>query len=174
MGDSSRRLLGWQVSPFGTVPLRPLPDRGQPSNTISVLIPEIIECGVPFHETPPRLDIIDWELAQIGHRAYDLGQFIGDLYERKHFNNSDASLWILRGFLQGYGLVGDEYAFRTAIHAGVHLIGWYTRRAPSKPLPGTPDQARGVMTLGRDFIIKGWEKDKMWFRSSPLAPLFPD
>ncbi len=53
-----------------------------------------------------QLFIVDWELAQIGHRAYDLGQMIGDLYERKHFNDVDCALWIMEGFIS-YLLVLD-------------------------------------------------------------------
>lgn len=96
----------------------------------------------------------------------------GDLYERKHFNDVDTAMWAMQGFIDGYGRLSDEMAFRTAIHAGVHLIGWYTRRAPNAPLMGTPEQIVGAMALGRDFIVKGWEKDKNWFEGSVLAPLF--
>ncbi|KAK1763380.1 kinase-like domain-containing protein [Phialemonium atrogriseum] len=110
-----------------------------------------------------ELFIIDWEFAQFGHRAYDLGQMIGDLYERKHFNDVDSAMWAMQGFIDG-----------RPVHAGVHLTGWYTRRAPNDSLTGTPEQIVGAMELGRDFIVKGWEKDKNWVEHSVLAPLFKE
>jgi len=119
-----------------------------------------------------KLFVIDWEFAQFGHRAYDLGQMIGDLYERKHFRDVDSAIWVMEGFVDGYGDLSHEMAFRTAIHTGIHLIGWYTRRAPNSPLDSTPDKVFEAMKLGRDFVVKGWEKDKNWFQGSILAPLF--
>ena len=80
-----------------------------------------------------NLFIIDWELAQFGRKEYDLGQMIGDLYERKHFMNADSALWIIQGFVDGYGALSEDSAFRIAIHAGVHLICWYIRRNPVAP-----------------------------------------
>jgi len=114
------------------------------------------------------LFVIDWELAQFGHRAYDIGQLLGDLLERKHFNGVDSALWVLHGFTRGYGVFSDDLAFRTAIHAGVHLICWCTRGAPKD----TPERVNGVIQLGKDFIVKGWEKDRKWFEGSLLAPMF--
>ena len=116
--------------------------------------------------------IIDWEFAQFGHRAYDLGQMIGDIYERKHFNDSDSAECAIQGLIDGYGLLTDEMAFRTAIHAGIHLICWYTRRAPNSPLPYPLKQVTGLIELGRDFVVKGWEADRRWFEDSLLSLLF--
>ncbi|CZR69204.1 uncharacterized protein PAC_19104 [Phialocephala subalpina] len=119
-----------------------------------------------------NLVVIDWELAQIGHRAYDLGQMLGDLYERKHFKNVDGAVWAIEGFLEGYGPLDDDFAFRTAIHTGVHVLGWYNRRNPAAALRGTPEQIQSFVTFGRDLILKGWEKDKKWFEHSVFASLF--
>ena len=106
------------------------------------------------------------------HRSHDLGQLIGDLYERKHFKGADCALWTMEAFIDGYGPLSEDMTFRTAIHAGVHLICWCNRR-PGKPPPGvTPEQISGVVEIGRDFVLKGWEKDKTWFQGSPLACLF--
>jgi hypothetical protein len=119
-----------------------------------------------------KLFIIDWEFAQFGHQAYDLGQFIGDLYERKHFKGVNGAIWAIQGFKNGYGTITDEMAFRTAIHVGVHLICWYTRRAPNSPLPFSLEQITALLKLGRDFVVKGWEKDRHWFENSVLSCLF--
>ncbi|KAF4973294.1 hypothetical protein FSARC_369 [Fusarium sarcochroum] len=99
--------------------------------------------NVLLSNTPPAGDrplasadmiLIDWELAQFGHRAYDLGHMIGDLYDTYHFHNYQNALLMIRGFMDGYGEIDDDLAFRTAIHAGVQLLGWYNRRAPHAPI----------------------------------------
>ena len=129
--------------------------------------------GIREESEGTNMFIIDWEFAQFGHRAYDLGQMIGDLCERKHFNNDSPSAeQVLQGLITGYGPVTREMAFRTAIHAGIHLICWYIRRAPDSPLPYPIEQATRLIELGRDFVVKGWNADRDWFQDSMLAPLF--
>ncbi|KAM0461489.1 hypothetical protein ACHAPV_004194 [Trichoderma viride] len=123
-------------------------------------------------QDPHKLFIIDWENAQFGHRAVDIGGMLADLYERKHFRNVDGSIPIMQGFIQGYGPLSEELAFSAAIHAGVHLICWYYRRNRNDPLPFPLPKVLAALTLGRDFILKGWAKDKKWFEGSVLAPLF--
>lgn len=124
------------------------------------------------HAARKTLFVIDWEFAQFGHRAYDLGQMIGDVYERKHFNDLNGAMWTIEAFVEGYGGLNDKMAFRTAIHVGVHLLGWYTRRAPTTPLKGSPEQIASAVKLGKDLIVKGWEKDRAWLEASVMAPLF--
>ncbi|ORY61717.1 kinase-like domain-containing protein [Pseudomassariella vexata] len=119
-----------------------------------------------------KLFIIDWENAQFGHRAIDIGGMLADLYERKHFNDVDAVIPAMHGLVQGYGRLSEEMAFRTAIHVGVHLICWYYRRDRTAPLRPPLNQVLAALTLGRDFVLKGWEKDRNWFESSVLTPLF--
>jgi hypothetical protein len=97
---------------------------------------------------------------------------IGDLYDRKHFDHVDSADSVIQGFVEGYGGLSDEVAFRTAIHAGVHLIGWYNRRPRKGPVTTPPEHIAAGMEIGRDFVLKGWEKDKSWFKDSALAPLF--
>ncbi|KAL7928860.1 kinase-like domain-containing protein [Trichoderma chlorosporum] len=123
-------------------------------------------------EEPNELFIIDWENVQFGHRAVDIGGILADLYERKHFKNVAASIPLMQGFMQGYGPLSEELAFTAALHAGVHLICWYYRRNRNDPLPYPLPTVLDALTLGRDFILKGWAKDKKWFEDSVLAPLF--
>jgi len=128
-----------------------------------------------FEKQPPEsmnLFIIDWELAQFGRKEYDLGQMIGDLYERKHFQNIDSALWIIQGFVAGYGVLSNEMAFRIAIHAGVHLICWYIRRDPTAPFTEPLEKIEDAIRIGTEFVVKGWERDCVWFESSELACLF--
>ncbi|KAK2668660.1 Ecdysteroid kinase-like [Fusarium oxysporum f. sp. vasinfectum] len=54
-------------------------------------------------DTATDIIFIDWEMCQFGHRAYDLGHMIGDLYEAYHFHSSDIALTMIRGFMDGYG-----------------------------------------------------------------------
>ncbi len=119
-----------------------------------------------------NLFVVDWEFAQFGHRAYDIGHMISDLYERKHFANSEAAIWVLEGFVGGYGELGDDMAFRAAIHAGVQLICWYIRRLPDSPFPCTREHVADAIRFGTELVVKGWERDKAWFESSALACLF--
>lgn len=136
----------------------------------SVLLP-----NTPWQELGAgtnKLFIIDWEFAQYGHRAYDLGQMIGDLYERKIFNDIDIAMLAMQGVMEGYGELSDEMAFRVAIHAGVHLVGWYNRRPRTGPLMAPPKVIVAGLTIGRDLILKGWARDRKFFENSVLASLF--
>ncbi|PYH89748.1 hypothetical protein BO71DRAFT_389018 [Aspergillus ellipticus CBS 707.79] len=105
------------------------------------------------------LFIIDWELCHCGARALDLGQMFAELYLLKHFKDIDAGEWIIQGFMDGYQGLSDEMAFRALIHVGVHFICWGTRVSGW----GTPEQVDDVARLGRDMILKAWERDRSWF-----------
>jgi thiamine kinase-like enzyme len=140
-------------------------------NKFSVLIPDPKTLENQQSEGK-NIFVIDWELAQYGRKEYDLGQMIGDLYERKHFKGVDSALRIMQGFVSGYGVLSDKMAFRTAIHAGVHLICWYIRRDPNAPFTEAPEQIQDAIRIGTDFIVKGWMRDRTWFEASSLACLF--
>ncbi|KAH1419427.1 hypothetical protein KXX32_008763 [Aspergillus fumigatus] len=103
--------------------------------------------------------VTDWELCHCGSRALDLGQMVAELYQLKHFLNIDAGVWLIEGLLDGYGPVDEDMAFRIAIHIGVHFICW----GSTIPGWGTNDQVEGVVKLGRDLVVKGWQKDRDWF-----------
>ncbi|KAJ2971824.1 hypothetical protein NUW58_g9309 [Xylaria curta] len=112
--------------------------------------------------------VIDWEMSQIGVPNLDLGQMVAELYELKLYKNITAGLWIAQGFLEGYGAVSDDFAFRTAIQVGAHLISFGT----SVQGWGTPEQVEEVARVGRDVIVHAWQKDREWFRRGDLACLF--
>ncbi|KAJ5149831.1 hypothetical protein N7448_001409 [Penicillium atrosanguineum] len=132
--------------------------------TGNVLIP-----NVPLVEqSDTTLFIIDWELCQIGTRALDLGQMIAELYETKLFKNVDCGVWAIQGFLEGYGPLSDDMAFRTAIHVGVHLVVWGSRVAGW----GSEEKIEEVVKVGRDLIVQGWGKNKEWFERHDLECLF--
>ncbi|KAI1329670.1 kinase-like domain-containing protein [Xylariaceae sp. FL0255] len=125
-------------------------------------------------DRPSALYIIDWENVQYSHRAVDIGGILADLYERNHFKDVQASITIIKGFIEGYGKLSEELAYRVAIHAGVHLICWYYRRDRNAPLPYPLPKVLAALTLGRDLILKGWAKDRSWLKMSILASMFAD
>ncbi|KAK9418401.1 putative Aminoglycoside phosphotransferase domain-containing protein [Seiridium unicorne] len=99
----------------------------------NILVQNTQWVDTPQRDRTNKLFIIDWEFAQFGHRCYDLGQIVGDLIERRIYNDNSAGMVIMVGVIDGYGNLGDKMAFRTAIHAGVHVIGWYNRRPRKGP-----------------------------------------
>lgn len=111
---------------------------------------------------------IDWELTQIGHKALDLGQMIAELYETKLFKGVEHGIWIIEGFLEGYGSLSDEMAFRTAIHVGVHLICWGSRVSNW----GTQNQVEDVVKVGKDLVLQAWARNKSWFEQDAMGCLF--
>ncbi|KAF5549309.1 hypothetical protein FMEXI_4296 [Fusarium mexicanum] len=74
--------------------------------------------------------------------------------------------WMGKGFIDGYGEIDDDLTFRTAIHTGVQLLGWYNRRAPSDAVKGSEEQILSAANLSTRFIVGGWEREKQWFQGS--------
>jgi hypothetical protein len=112
--------------------------------------------------------VIDWEMSHQGVPNLDVGQMIAELYEIWLYKKITAGLWMVQGFTEGYGKVGEDFALRTAIQLGCHLVNFGT----SAPGWGTPEQVEGVARTGRDIIINGWQKNRSWFESGELACLF--
>jgi hypothetical protein len=79
---------------------------------------------------------------------------------------------VMEGVIDCYGELSDEMAFRIAIHVGVHLIDWYNRRPQRGPWMASAEAIIAGLTVGRDFIMKGWDKDRKFFEGSLLASLF--
>lgn len=93
---------------------------------------------------------------------------IAELYKTKLFKDIDAGLWIIQGFLKGYGSLSDELAFRVAIHVGTHLICWGSR----VPGWGSQEQIEDVVKIGRDLVVQAWNKNRVWFDGDALGCLF--
>ncbi|QYS97796.1 Phosphotransferase enzyme family protein [Trichoderma simmonsii] len=138
----------------------------------NILLPATPWREPPLSGGPNKLFIIDWEFAQFGHRSNDIGQLIGDLYERKLYGKVETVAPVMEGVIRGYGELSEQMAFRVAIYVGVHLIGWYNRRPQKGPKVVPSHVILEGLTIGRDFIIKGWEKDRKYFENSALASLF--
>lgn len=100
--------------------------------------------------------------------AFDLGQLFAELFELKHFKGIDAGVWLIQSFMDGYGMIDEDLAFRTVIHVGVHLICWGSRVSGW----GSKEQVEKVVEIGRDFVVKGWARDKAFFDDTVLKCLF--
>ena len=126
----------------------------------SILLP-----NSPFPKATESLNvfIIDWELSHLGPIAFDLGQMFAELFELKHFRDIDAGVWLIESFTEGYGKIEKELAFKTAFQVccGSRVQGW-----------GTMEQVESVVGIGRDWFVKGWEKDADYFEGTPLKTLF--
>lgn len=119
-------------------------------------------------DSETTLFVIDWEMAQVASRALDLGQMIAETYETKLFKNVEHGVWVIEGFMDGYGPLSDKMAFRTAIHVGVHLVCFGSR----VPGWGSPEQVEEVVKVGRDLIVQAWKENKSWFEGHALGCLF--
>lgn len=129
----------------------------------SILIPNAPLVG--DQAVPVR--VIDWEMAQVGVRAEDLGQVIAELWELKLYKNIDAALWIIQGFASGYGKVDSDFMFRVLIHVGAHLI----CIGSTTPGWGTPEQGQEIAKAGRDVLLNAWKKDAKAFHGHDLEHL---
>ncbi|CAJ2506030.1 Uu.00g001600.m01.CDS01 [Anthostomella pinea] len=112
--------------------------------------------------------VIDWEMSQIGVPGLDVGQMIAELYELKLYRSIEAGLWMVQGFVEGYGIVSEDFAFRTAIQVGAHLVCFGT----SVQGWGPPVQVEVVARTGKEIIVHAWRKDRKWFEGGDLACLF--
>lgn len=131
----------------------------------SVVLPNL---PLPPADTPLKIYICDWELCCLAIPAFDLGQMITELYELKIFKGLDAGDSLVKAFVDGYGPVDCDVAFTAIMFTGNHLICWGTR----VPGWGTPEQIKEVVKVGRDLVVKGWEKDVEFFRQGPWAKWF--
>lgn len=111
--------------------------------------------------------VIDWEMAHIGVPNVDFGQIIAEMYTIWLYKSIPAGLWLMEGLVDAYGEVTEEFAFRTAIQVGAHLVcvtsivGW-----------GPPEQIEKAVAIGKDIIVLAWKKDRSWFEKGELACIF--
>ncbi|KAJ4269839.1 hypothetical protein NW762_001508 [Fusarium torreyae] len=129
----------------------------------------IVLPNVPIQEsTPVEMLVIDWELTQPGLPSVDFGEMIAEMYALWLYKSITAGLWMMEGFVEGYGKISEDFAFRTAIQTGTHLLCVTTDGAKW----GTPEQLEKVVGVGRDIIVHAWKKDRAWFEKGDLTCLF--
>ncbi|KAL0933898.1 uncharacterized protein CTRU02_210697 [Colletotrichum truncatum] len=112
--------------------------------------------------------VVDWELAQLGLPSVDFGQMIAEMYALWLYKSITAGLWMMKGFIEAYGDISEDFAFRTAIQVGTHLLCITT----TFPGWGPPEQVEKVACIGRDVIVHAWKRDHAWFIKGDLAGLF--
>jgi hypothetical protein len=127
----------------------------------------LADAELPQPGGPLKIYVIDWELSHITSTAFDLGQMIGDLFETRHYEGIEATEWLIEAFMEGYGPVNNDIAFKTAVQVGAHLICWGSMAAK-----GSPEQTEHGLRIGCDFVVRGWEKDKAFFNGTVLKCLF--
>ncbi|KAJ4128990.1 hypothetical protein NW768_007516 [Fusarium equiseti] len=113
------------------------------------------------------LFVVDWEMSHLGHPSVDFGEMIAEMYALWLYKSIDAGLWMIEGFIEGYEEVSDEFAFRTAVHVGTHLVCVTT----DDPAWGAENYER-VVAVGGDIIAHAWVRDSSWFEKGDLACLF--
>lgn len=111
---------------------------------------------------------MDWESCQLGLPELDVAQMIAELYQLSLFKDMDEGKWLVESFMAGYGYVDDDFAFRTALHVGTHLICWGSR----VPGWGSDTQVQQVVATGKEVILRAWQRDRSWFVGGDLACLF--
>lgn len=107
-----------------------------------------------------QLHVIDFELSHVSHRAVDLGQFIGDLLEKGHFHSSvrPNAIALVENFIAGYGEVTEDMSFRIWLHAGVHMINWWSRGRKEEN-----EEGMELLRKALEIVARAWKRDKEWF-----------
>ncbi|KAF5974921.1 phosphotransferase enzyme family [Fusarium coicis] len=111
--------------------------------------------------------VVDWEMVQLGLPSVDFGQMIAEMYALWLYKSVDAGLWMMEGFIEGYGDISKDFAFRTAMHVGTHLVCVTT----DFPAWGREKYERDI-EVGRDIIVHAWERDRDCLQKGDLASLF--
>ncbi|KAL6399593.1 hypothetical protein AUP68_16998 [Ilyonectria robusta] len=125
-------------------------------------------CSLPSASQSLELCIIDWELAQLGTPAYDLGQLFAEFYFLTHFQSIPAGTALISSFMNGYGPLTGEMAFRVAVDFGAHLVLWPYRTSGA----GEGEVVETCVGIGRDAITHAEERDKSWFKGGVLHSVF--
>ena len=107
-------------------------------------------------------------MVQLGLPQLDVGQCVAELWQLAIFKNLWYGEWIIRGLVEGYGKVSEDFAFRSIIHVATHFIAF----GEQTPGWGDQEQRDALVVLGRDCLVAAWKKDKTYFAKHPLACFF--
>jgi 5-methylthioribose kinase len=120
---------------------------------------------------PPRLYILDWELARTGLPGSDIGLCCAyiDLLSRGNQVASELGPVILRSFLDAYARISNRdarLAQDTLAHWGVGYVFW-TPRYP----PGDRELVQDFVRKGVEFLVHS--RDNAFLAKSPVNGLLP-
>ncbi|OBR03048.1 hypothetical protein CH63R_14274 [Colletotrichum higginsianum IMI 349063] len=120
--------------------------------------------------TAPDIYIVDWELAQFGEAAGDVGMWCVEamVLEGKHGDRG-----LLRSFLTAYrqhaaaGIVDEAFVRKLAMVVGVMLV-YFMRIAP-RLWGSTEEEVAGWKGAAVEFLRAGAEGDLGWLRGSLIG-----
>lgn len=136
-----------------------------------------------------KVVVIDWELAHLSTRAFDLGQLLAELYLLYHFRDIKAARWIMDSVLDGYGWEAQgkdrEMAKRVALSMATHLVVWaplikgWSEGWDEREEGGDQGKMKECVEFGRDAIRHAWGEggkggDTEWFGEGVLERVFFD
>ncbi|KAL7268752.1 hypothetical protein RUND412_008608 [Rhizina undulata] len=126
----------------------------------------------PSSSIPKEIIVIDWEVAKYGPSFADLGQMCAELFLPFHFHGVEAGREIIKAFLGAYaeGMEVEErreLAWRTAVHFGTHLVVW----PPRVQGWGSKERVEEGVSVGAEYVRRGWERDWEWLKGSVLGVL---
>lgn len=138
------------------------------AHSCSIILPDApLEAGV---DVP--VFVVDWESSQLGLPSSDFGQMLAEMYALWLYKGIEASLSLIDGFVDAYregcGGMDDDFAFRSVIQAGAHIVCTTT----TFPGWGTREKVEEVAGVGRDLIVHAWKRDRVWFEAGKLRVLF--
>ncbi|EWY99917.1 hypothetical protein FOYG_03844 [Fusarium oxysporum NRRL 32931] len=71
------------------------------------------------------LFVVNWELTRLGLPSVDFGQMIAEMYALWLWKSVDAGLWMMEGFIKGYGARGPEnYERVVAVGRDIIVHAW--------------------------------------------------
>ncbi|KAE8381228.1 kinase-like domain-containing protein [Aspergillus bertholletiae] len=116
---------------------------------------------------PINLAIVDWEVCHYGNQSRDVAGFIASIYMAHHFDDVDVADRMLQAFIQGYGLLSEEQAFRIVVETGICFFLWHVYTDGKQ----TEKQVKDLLQLAHCLLVKGCEKDWEWIEHSFLGCL---
>lgn len=119
-----------------------------------------------------NLAIVDWELCRYGMIAVDLASMIASLYIQWQFEGTPSAQVMLRGFISGYGWLGEETAFQTAGLIAIYLMMY--EKLDLIMGEKTEARVREIHQHAKEFLISAAQKDVKWLSQSCLGMFFKD
>ncbi|KAJ3498850.1 hypothetical protein NLG97_g796 [Lecanicillium saksenae] len=115
----------------------------------------LIQAEAELRRQKPRLVIIDWELAQLNSQLRDIAQLLADLFLLQYFEGAELAVSVMQGFLQGSHCSQPEELASLSVHVGLHLLLFDI----TLPGPYPMDRINHLVSLARDLVVAGWERD---------------